>query len=558
MLIGITYIRVFCEIFLKMSETINKQTTGTQIVFEDEVDEIKAARVADLQGSTELMQARLKNPPNPLGKRMFQLYGFCVIGFLCATMNGYDGSLMGSLLVMEPFQKEFGSQVDGVEAAYINSLFQIGNVCAIPFIAEAMDRFGRRFGIFIGCFIVVTGTIIQGTAHLNHSLSQFLAGRFFLGFGVSLAASSAPTYIVEIVHPAYRGVMAGAYAGNYDVGSVLSAAITRATNDITSNNCWLIPIWLQMVFSAIVCLFIWFIPESPRWLFTHGKQKQAIDFITKFHGDDDVNNAFVQLQICEFEEKLEEDGSDKRWLDYLSLFKTRSNRYRLFCSVILAVWAQISSGSIGSYFGAFLESAGITNSNTILDINLGQRVVSLVCSYIGASLCGIFGRRRLYLTAMSGIVCSWIGMTVGTAMYTKNKSVASARTGIAFYYIFNIIFSVGVTPLQGVYVVEVLSYEMRAKATALTAFLTSAAGLINQFATPIAMARIGWKTYIVYTCWNFFELSVSYLTMVETRGYTLEELNIVFEARSPRRFSTKHEKIAIGAQSQTVFTVEND
>jgi hypothetical protein len=43
----------------------------------------------------DLATARRLSPPKARTKRMFQLYAFCVIGFLCSSMNGYDGSVLG-------------------------------------------------------------------------------------------------------------------------------------------------------------------------------------------------------------------------------------------------------------------------------------------------------------------------------------------------------------------------------------------------------------------------------------------------------------------------------
>lgn len=68
-------------------------------------------------------------------------------------------------------------------------MYQIGGVVALPFAGPACDQWGRRAGMFIGCAIVILGTIIQGTSSLSGSLGQFLAGRFFLGFGVNIGRS---------------------------------------------------------------------------------------------------------------------------------------------------------------------------------------------------------------------------------------------------------------------------------------------------------------------------------------------------------------------------------
>jgi len=58
--------------------------------------------------------------------------------------------------------------------------------------------------MMIGALLIIIGTIIQGT---SHEAGQFMGGRFLLGFGVSIAAAAGPMYVVEINHPAYRGVV---------------------------------------------------------------------------------------------------------------------------------------------------------------------------------------------------------------------------------------------------------------------------------------------------------------------------------------------------------------
>ena len=69
-------------------------------------------------------------------------------------------------------------------------------------------------------------------------------------------------------------------------------------------------------------------------------------------------------------------------------------------------------------------------------------------------------------------------------MYNRTGSISAARAGIAFNIILGVFYSFGITPLQALYPVEVLSYEMRAKGMAFQSFVTSATLLINQFGTP--------------------------------------------------------------------------
>lgn len=122
---------------------------------------------------------------------------------------------MGSLLALPHFQDKFGATILGVKTGIISSMLQIGSVCALPFVGPAADLYGRRVGIAIGCAFIVMGTILQGTApHLD----QFLGGRFFIGFGGTIANAICPSYVVEFAHPTMRGVITGLYNTCYYAG----------------------------------------------------------------------------------------------------------------------------------------------------------------------------------------------------------------------------------------------------------------------------------------------------------------------------------------------------
>jgi hypothetical protein len=68
----------------------------TETVEENKVDgqHIEQLEVVEPE-VLDLASARKIDPPKPWSKIMFQLYGFCIIGFLCSSMNGYDGSVLG-------------------------------------------------------------------------------------------------------------------------------------------------------------------------------------------------------------------------------------------------------------------------------------------------------------------------------------------------------------------------------------------------------------------------------------------------------------------------------
>ncbi len=66
-------------------------------------------------------------------------------------------------------------------------------------------------------------------------------------------------------------------------------------------------------------------------------------------------------------------------------------------------------------------------------------------------------------------------------------------------------------------------------------FAGNAAGIVNQFALPIALKVINWKTYFIYMGMCFCQAIYYYIVMVETKGHTLEELNVIFQSPNPRK-----------------------
>lgn len=113
---------------------------------------------------------------------------------------------MGAINAMPAYQESFGLKGEHSATGIVFIIYNLGQIAAFPFCGMLADGLGRRLCILIGCFIVLIGTAIQGSAQ---SLGQFMGGRFVLGLGAAIASAAGPAYTVELAHPAYRGFMAG-------------------------------------------------------------------------------------------------------------------------------------------------------------------------------------------------------------------------------------------------------------------------------------------------------------------------------------------------------------
>ena len=114
-------------------------------------------------------------------------------------------------------------------------------------------------------------------------------------------------------------------------------------------------------------------------------------------------------------------------------------------------------------------------------------------------------------------------MTAATAVYSESDktNTSAAKATVAFIFIFGAVYSFGLTPLQALYPVEVLSFEMRAKGMAFSSFAVNAGGMLNQFAWPVSLKAIGWKTYIVFVAWDAVQTAVFYFFLPETKNRTV-------------------------------------
>ncbi|KAG8736112.1 hypothetical protein FRC12_017773 [Ceratobasidium sp. 428] len=125
-------------------------------------------------------------------------------------------------------------------------------------------------------------------------------------------------------------------------------------------------------------------------------------------------------------------------------------------------------------------------------------------------------------------------------LLSSHGSGTQANAGISFIYLFMVIFSFGWTPMQALYPAEILSYQSRAKGLAFLNIVTQGSSCINTFGLPVALEKLGWKTYIIFLVWDSFEVIMIYVFMVETKGLTLEQIDEVFAEPDPRNYSIQH------------------
>jgi MFS family permease len=244
----------------------------------------------------------------------YQLYLCLFIATLNSCINGYDGSLMGAINDYPQYRDYFNFGEQGTPATgIVYAIYTIGNLLGSFVAGPATDFRGRKWGMFIGCCVIMVGACVQATCS---NLAGFMGGRFVLGFGVAITSTAGPAYVSEMAHPVYRGVCTGVFNTFWYVGGIPGSFVPFGTSKIEGTQSWRIPVWLQMVFTGIVLVSSPFLPETPRWLIANDRHEEALDTMARYHGEGSRYSPIVMLEYKEMVEDISVTGSDKRWWDY--------------------------------------------------------------------------------------------------------------------------------------------------------------------------------------------------------------------------------------------------
>uniref|UniRef100_A0A1B6GK75 Major facilitator superfamily (MFS) profile domain-containing protein n=1 Tax=Cuerna arida TaxID=1464854 RepID=A0A1B6GK75_9HEMI len=128
------------------------------------------------------------------------------------------------------------------------------------------DKYGRKSSFVLAS---LTYIIMGPLAAFSPSYWLFIVARFFLGTAGSGCYESAYTILTEVASKERRAVLGCVFNMSYPIGYMTLSLIAL-----------MFPTWrsLQIAISLpmlLLCVHCWFLPESPRWLLTQGRQIEA-------------------------------------------------------------------------------------------------------------------------------------------------------------------------------------------------------------------------------------------------------------------------------------------
>lgn len=217
--------------------------------------------------------------------------------------------------------------------------------------------------------------------------------------------------------------MTSLFSVSYFVGQISAAGICFGTNNIVTDWGWRVPSLLQIAPPLIQICFVFFVPESPRWLVTKDRSADALQILVQYHGEGEQTE-FVRAEMAQIQTtlKIEMHNSRSSWLD---LARTKGMRKRLLTTCMLGLFTQWSGSTLVSYYlGDLLQIIGQDSSHFKQTINVSISCWSLVCSFIASMLVKRFKRRHMYLLCTSSLLVCFSLYTV-----TMERAITAKEAG---------------------------------------------------------------------------------------------------------------------------------
>jgi MFS family permease len=188
-------------------------------------------------------------------------------------LDGLEVTLVGALagaLKQSPALRFSNSDVGFASSAYL-----AGAVLGAVFFGWLTDRLGRKRLFFITLAIYM---IAAGATALSWNLWSFVVFRFLTGAGIGGEYTAINSTIQELIPAQYRGWTDLVINGSFWLGAAIGAVGSIIFLDaafLPPDVGWRAAFAIGAALSSVIFFLRFWIPESPRWLITHGRPDEA-------------------------------------------------------------------------------------------------------------------------------------------------------------------------------------------------------------------------------------------------------------------------------------------
>ncbi|KAM0752230.1 putative hexose transport-related protein [Meredithblackwellia eburnea MCA 4105] len=510
----------------------------------------------------------------------FRIYATGVIISFSSCLFGYCSSFIGTAITGEAFKRDFGlAQLSAVErsniSANIVSVFQAG-----AFFGRTLQIIGLVFQISAILQIVAT-----------HQIGLIYAGRVIAGLTVGGVTCVAPVsvsvlhalsslslelirphslcwvfrYLAELSPPAIRGRLVGFYEIAYQIAAVVGFWINYGigkTIDPSLSKSWRIPFAVQLIPGGMLLFTSFYLKESPRFLLKMSNPEDAaknLSFlrclpVDHSYVEQELSATVVQINREKAVTDAHKGGKIERYFRGIwHEVSAKGIRNRLIIGAFIMMWQNMSGINSINYYSATLF-ADIGVQDTALYTGIYGVLKAIASLVFFAFLVDTWGRRPpLFMGGiMSGLSLLYIAVYLkighpGTEAVVSASTAAGGKGAIAFIMLFSIFYCMGWNGLAWVICAEVITLLLSISYTlehALTLSLRMIRGFcamwtalwqwVFQFIiareTPDMSRNLGWGMFLLFAVFNFASVVFVFFFIPETKGRTLEDMDVLFGA----------------------------
>ncbi|KAL2121084.1 hypothetical protein VTJ04DRAFT_5111 [Mycothermus thermophilus] len=442
--------------------------------------------------------------------------------------SGFDSSMMNSLQAVKSWVDYFDNPTSS-RLGLLSAMYSLGALMAVPFIPTVSQYLGRRRTILAASLVMCMGAGLQAGARNS---DMFLASRWVLGFGIPFAIVNASSLIGELSYAKERAVMTSLFNASWFVGAIVAAGTTYGTFQMQSTWAWRLPSLLQLVPSFCQIGFMYWCPESPRWLISQDRAEEAMEVLRKYHSEGVDGEEFVKLEFAQIQSTLALEKELAKSFVWADVVRDPPMRRRFAIAAVMGFFTQWSgNGLLSFYMKKILALVNITDDRTVQKVILSNTCWGLINAVPIALIAPRYPRRKMFLICTIGTAVVYTVWTIASARAQIDNSSAAAIPVLVFIYLYSPFYNIGWNALAYTYMVEIFPYQQRAKGIAVEQLTVRFAVFFNTYVNPVALDSIGWKYYIVYCVWILVEILTVYFLFPETHNRTLEELSFMFEGK---------------------------
>ncbi|MEN8202558.1 MAG: sugar porter family MFS transporter [Bacteroidota bacterium] len=393
-----------------------------------------------------------------------------VIASIAATgglLFGFDtGVISGAIPYLQNYFEITDSQVENITA-----LGLIGAVVGALLTGRITDYLGRKKVILASAFVFATGAVWTGFAP---SVTQLMISRFYLGLAIGVSSFAVPLYISEISPTKIRGTLVSMFQLLITVGILAAYLSNTVFADDHNLECWRPMLYVGVVPALILFIGMFFLPETPRWLMSKGREEEARKVLDRIESPEFIDDSISAMKS--------DIAIDKRQEGFREIFKPWLRNALIIAVGIMFFQQFVGINTVIYYAPKIFLAAGFDGAEKAIQALVIVGVVNVLFTIVSLFVIDRLGRRKLYFIGLTGIFFALISMGLGFMLPGAGKwfLVISMLVYIAF-------FAISLGPLGWLMVTEVFPTRVRG--------LGASIGSLSNW---------GFNTLVV---WTFFKMA---------------------------------------------------